>query len=70
MAIKFGATMSDEQVAALVKERDELKTKAAVKPSFFSTTAGSITVGVVGLAAGIGGGYLLFSSKDEQPAKK
>ncbi len=69
MGIRFGA-MSDEQVAAMTKENADLKAKAAVKPSFLSTTAGSITVGVVGLAAGIGGGYLLFSSKDEQPAKK
>ena len=60
--------MTPEEIAAQTKELAELKAKAGVKPGFFETTAGTVTVGVVGAAIGAGAGYLLFSGKGEEPA--
>jgi len=73
MGIRFGV-VSDEAAAAMTKELGELKAKAAAdankKPGFFETTAGAVTIGVVGVAVGVGGGYLLFSDKSETTVAK
>lgn len=63
--------MTPEEEKSMREENAKLKAKNDEKPGFFSTTAGAVTVGAIGLAAGAGAGYLLFGGdKSEQPAKK
>ena len=68
--MKFKMTAEEEK--AMVAENAKLKAEAAAKPKegFFSTTAGTVTVGAIGLGIGAGAGYLLFGREAEPAAKK